>query len=131
MGFSSTEELKDNVKALPLSLWGDPEPCPKFALLFLGFSPHPSHLDSASLPFPDQQLFKLPFGTQGRSWGLNENYFLKRKQETQKVFCTEEPHNVLFGFISWSQPYMLLHLTDFNLCPLAVIKNNREFNSFH
>ena len=69
---------------LCVSLEVEPGPCPKAALLSLGgFS-----LFSTSPPFPDQQLFEPALWNSGKvkKWG------------TQKGFCAQEHHKVLFSF---------------------------------
>ena len=68
------QDLQNSSKILLcVSLEGEPGPCPKAALLFLLTVPplclHP-------LPSLISNCLNLPLGTQGRSWRLNEAYFL-------------------------------------------------------
>ena len=49
-----------------------------------------------SLPFLNICL-NLFLGIHGWSWRLNEAYSVIKKWGTQKGFCAEEPHRILFG----------------------------------
>ena len=58
-----------------ISLEEDPGPCSKAALLFFDYSSLSLH----PLPSSISNCLNLPFGTQGRSWRLNEAYFLQTR----------------------------------------------------
>ena len=65
------------------------------ALLFLSSS-FSLHL----LPSLISNHLNLSSGAQGRSWWLNEAYFLQTRNRTQRDFCAQEPHRVLLGVSS-------------------------------
>ena len=52
------------------------------------------------LPSLISNHLNLSSGAQGRSWRLNEAYFLQTRNRTQRDFCAQEPHRVLLGVSS-------------------------------
>ena len=88
----SAEQLKGIVVCIPC--WGI-RPCSKVAPVV-----PPDCFSLVSHPFPSliNNCLNLPIGTQGRSWRLNEAYFLYSKNwRTQKSFCAQEPKRGLLG----------------------------------
>ena len=78
-------------------LRGNQDPAPRLhycSLIIPPLSLHP-------LPSLINSCLNLPIGTQGRSWRLNEAYFLYSKNwGTQKSFCAQEPKRALLGVSS-------------------------------
>ena len=57
------------------------------------WSPHP-------LPSLTSTCLNLPFGTQGRSWRLNEAYFLKTRSEGHRTAFGPRGRRALLGLVS-------------------------------
>ena len=91
----SAEQLKGIFVCIPC--WGI-RPCPKVAPVV-----PPDCFSLVLHPFPSliNNCLNLPIVTQGRSWRLNEAYFLYSKNwGTQKSFCAQEPKRALLGVSS-------------------------------
>ena len=83
---------------LYVSLDGKPGPCPKAALFLLTVS-----FPFVSIPcLPNEQLLESPLWKSGRSWRLNEAYFLKSRNRNTERLCAQKPHRVLLDFTVFS-----------------------------
>ena len=93
-GFQNLQNNSRILLSVPLK--EDPRPYPRKAtLLFLGCC----CFVSASPPFPNQQLFEPACWNSGKVLEAECSRFpVIKERETQKGFCAQEPHWVLFGF---------------------------------
>ena len=83
-GFSS---VKSSKILLCVSLEAEPGPCPKAALLFLGFS----SFVSASPPFPDQQLLESALWNSGKVMEAGVCSLQTRNGRHRKVSVPRSP----------------------------------------
>ena len=89
---------------LYVSLDGEPGPCPKAALFLLTVS-----FSFVSIPsLPNEQLLESPLWNSGRSWTLNEAYFLKSRNGKTERLCAQESHRVLLDFTIVSHSFHFL-----------------------
>ena len=109
--------------SLCISLEEEPELCPKAPTIV-------SWLFSPSLVI---NCLNLPFGSQGRSWRLDETYFIQKKKcwGTQKNFLAQKPHRVLLSFSDRTQGVYTYGKNEFyskdrSLC-IPKSKDKRDF----
>ena len=88
---------KNSKLSLCVSLQEEPGPAPRLHYCLLTSSPLSLH----PLPSLISNCLNLPFGTPGRSWRLNEAYFLQTRNEGHgKDLYPGGAHRVLLGFNS-------------------------------
>ena len=82
-GFQYQQNSSKILLRVPLE--GEPGPCPKAALFYLGFS----SLVSAFPPFPDQQLFEPAHWNSGKVMEAERSLFpvIKEMGDTERLSC--------------------------------------------
>ena len=94
----STKQCKDTVLCIPE---GEPGPCSKAALFFLGYSLLSLH----PLPSLISSCLNLLFATHGRSWRLNVAYFLQIRNGGHRFCIPGSPTGSCSISVSLSMPH--------------------------